>query len=710
MTETQKLSKWRVFLLVFATLGLFAALVVVGIALKLRNDWIVNAQLLDVSVIGSEKSNVTTKVLDRNGKEIGEIFEERRTIVPLNEIPDVVKYAFLSAEDKHFYQHDGIDYLATIKASFGNIATAKKPRGASTITQQVVKIYNPGSRTVKLKAQEMYLARQLEKIRTKDEILAFYLNQISLGRQRFGVEAASQYFFGKSVRQVTLHEAALLACLPKAPETYYHKASHWKWKAREGYVLKEMVDNGWLKSEDAKAAFEEKIVLVGHKETNPAPEFLDFAEKQLRAQYGKNLGKLGLEVKTTCDLDLQKVARAELEKGLDFIDRKNGSSPRPQGAVILMDAHTREVLAMVGGYGQDRADFNRALYAKRQPGSTFKAFVWAAAFDQAWTEESKMAPSTTFLDTEKTYEIPGSKSWTPKNHAPATEEEVTMRSALAQSLNTISAQITEKIGPDAVTAMAMKLGVKSELQRPLGRKGALITPISIALGTSEVTPIEMANAYAVFADQGKVTDPSFLIQEKNGSPESKQAISPALAYLMTSVLTDVVENGTAIRAKGQLKRPVAGKTGTTQSATDAWFIGYSADYVAAVWVGYDDSKPLGSYWEGSHASLPIWIGLMKAVHQGRPSKQFARPASGIVEQDGEVYLEGKVPPPREERIVENTDPPSEDDDEDEKLPSNSVSDSSRERAEVADGVTSQKETPTVPVVAPSAAMLDPWSS
>lgn len=648
MSKKNTRSPWATVFLsltVITVVGLIAAFIAAFVCYQ---KWIVHGNLMDVRVIGSEKPNVTTKVVDRNGKEIGEIFVERRIVLPLSEIPNVMKLAVLAAEDKRFFQHHGVDFEAFAKANIQNMLLRKRARGASTITQQVVKIYNGNERSVKRKVQEMYLAWKLEKVRTKDDVLSFYLNQIYLGRQRYGVEAASQFYFGKSVKDIGLHEASLLASLPKAPEVYYRPDYHASWKVRQKYVLDQMVKNGWTTHSQAVQAQAEKIVLV-KRHDGIAPEFLDLAEKELKTVHGKDLGKLGLTVSTTCDLDLQKAAREELEKGLNAVDAKNGNLPRPQGALILMDLRTREVVAMVGGYDQKRADFNRALHAKRQPGSTFKSIVWAAALDRPWTDdpETKFSPAMKLIDEEVEYEIPGSKSWAPKNHAPSTGEAVTMRDALARSLNTVSAQIAYRIGTDSIIEMASKLGIKSELRRPLGQKGALIAPLSISLGTSEVTLLEMVGAYATFASQGKFAEPVFMRQEKTNEPKFKQVVSPALATLMTSMLSSVVENGTGVRAK-QLKRPAAGKTGTTQSSTDAWFIGYTPDYVAGVWVGNDNSKPLGSYWEGSRAALPIWIELMKTVHKGKPPVSFAVPPLGIVEQGGEIYLEGRVSDPEPE--------------------------------------------------------------
>lgn len=627
-------------MLLLFVLGALASAIAAQYAWK---TWIVNGHLPDVNTFGSGKPNVTTRILDRNGILLGEIFVERRTILDHDDIAPLLVHAVLAAEDAHFLEHKGLDYRAIVTAAIQNAREDRRSRGASTITQQVVKMYVGKERTIKRKAQEAYLAIQLEKRWSKDEILTFYLNQIYFGHRRYGIEAAAQYYFGKHAHDATAGEAALLASLPKAPEHYPHDLP--AWKERQKYVLGQMVRYGWTTQAEADKAIAMPIVIVGDPANSGlAPEFVDEVEHELKEKFGDDLGHLGYTITTTCDATLEIASRGFLEMGLRDIDKKNGDKQRPQGALIVMDPHSREVLAMVGGYEQKRGNFNRALFAKRQPGSTFKSFVWAAAFNAV--RDDFITPTTQFLDEEKTYEIPGSKPWTPKNHTPSTDELVTMRYALAHSMNTISAQVTEKIGPDAVVAMAKTMGIKSPLMRPLGDKGALIAPMSIALGTSEVTPIELTNAYAVFADQGKLAEPQFILKMDGAMPPRKaaeQVITPALAFQMTSVLKGVIREGTAVRARKGLDRPAAGKTGTSQLATDAWFVGYTSDIIAGVWVGNDDSESLGSYWEGSRAALPIWTSVIQAFDRTHPVKDFGTPPPGTVMVKNEVYLEGKIP-------------------------------------------------------------------
>ncbi|MDP3985511.1 MAG: transglycosylase domain-containing protein [bacterium] len=626
---------------------LFGLLATFGVGFYTWQTWIVNGDLPDVNIIGAERPNITTKVLDRSGQEIGEILVERRVVLPLEEMPKVLVQAVVVAEDARFWEHAGVDYWAIISAFRDGLKTGHF-RGASTITQQVIKdqLFRKQKRTLRVKAQEAHLARQLEKRWSKQQILGFYLNQIEVGNRRYGVEEAAQYYFGKSVRAVTLAEAALLASLPKAQEDYSKNLG--RWKKRQRYVLRQMERYGWVSPASAAQAAAEPIVLAKNSiDQSLAPEFVNEVERELKLQHGNDLGRLGLTVYTTADISLQMAAREALHRGLDAIDAKNRRKSRPQGAIIVLDSRTREVLAMVGGYEYKRGDgFNRALDAKRQPGSTFKTMVWAAAFEADFADP--ITASTVFPDIEKTYVIPGSPPWTPKNHGdhPSLGEEVTMRQAFSRSLNTISAQVTEEVGSEAVVQMSQRLGIKSELRRPLGKNGALIAPLSIALGTSEVTLAELTNAYAVFADRGRARDPSFILKigaHTKPLPEVTEMISPALAHLMTSLLTSVVQEGTAIRAKGKLPHDMAGKTGTSQSEKDAWFIGYAADLVVGVWVGYDKGDPMGSNWQGSRAALPIWIDFMRATTGYLPRQTFPDPPAGLVVQDGELYLEGNLP-------------------------------------------------------------------
>ena len=620
-----------------------------------------DAPLPDVAKIMSEPPRQSTKVYDRNGELIGEIFAERRVVLAPAEIPLFVKYAFLSAEDKNFDEHGGMDYWATVKAAVQGVKSGGRFRGASTITQQLAKRIVGKDRSLRRKIREAAVAFEIEQRYQKSEILAFYLNTIEFGNRRFGVEEASRYYFGKSAQDLNLGEAALLAALPKAQEKYPRPEWHGSWKIRQRYVLREMVDNHWATPEAAEKAARAPIALTKSvTDLGVAPEFVDKVTVDLQEQYGPDLSRLGGRIKTTCDPDLQIAMRAALKKGLDYIDSQNSWRSRPQGAAIALDPRTREVLAMVGGYDNDRQPGqNRALPplfdkdgkkvregTRRQPGSTFKPIVWAAAFNQREVDP-RITPSTAFYDVEKTYKVRGSLDWTPKNHGGSSNQLATLRYSLAHSLNTVSAQVTEVIGPEAVEAMAKTLGITAELRRPLeAPPKKREAKLSLALGTSEVSVLELANAYAVLADRGQWRPAVFILAE-NDTPRTvapaEQRVSPALAFQLTHLMQSVIQDGTGVRAKGKLDRPAAGKTGTTQDATDAWFVGYTPELLIAVWVGYDQPRSMGGYWEGSRAALPIWIEAMKAGLKNRPSRGFGSPPPGVMMVGGEVYLSGTVP-------------------------------------------------------------------
>lgn len=645
-------------LIKLATLfALIGAITGAGIGWHYYKKWVMYPQpgheLPDVGLIGTEEPMLTSKVYDRSGKElIGEIATEKRTVLPLAEIPPVMQHALLAAEDAEFYSHGGVSPTAILKALLQKLRhPGQRMRGASTITQQVVKPYVGTARSVERKVREMELAVRLTEVKSKDEILAIYLNRNPMGNRRFGVEEASQYYFGKSVRNITLAEAALLASLYKAPETYPKHLD--AWKARQRYVLAQMYQHDWASLEEAQAASAEPIKLIEHPPIGGlAPEYVVEAEHELAQMNGKDLSRLGYTIHTTCDLPLQQAARAALNEHLDYIDEKNGDKPRPQGAVLVIDNATREAIAMVGGSKAERGNFNRILQSRRQPGSTFKAFVWATALFV--DREEPFTLSTTLVDEERTYPITGSKPWTPKNHSPSTNLPVTLRAAFEHSLNTISAQLTDAVWPDAVVSMAKRVGIKTELRRTYAQ-GEPVASLSLALGTSEVTPLELANAYTTLATGGKYADPAPFILEMIGKDgkravhekvEATEVIPPALAYLMTTLMQGVIKEGTGVRAKNvKFPQAVGGKTGTTQNATDAWFVGYSPDVTVVVWVGNDKNETLGSYWEGSRAALPIWIKVMQAALKGRPRKDFGPPPPGVVELNGEFYLEGKTPPP-----------------------------------------------------------------
>jgi penicillin-binding protein 1A len=678
---------------------------------------------------GDYRPKVVTRVLSHDGQLIGELFEERRTVVPRERIPRLVRSAFVDAEDAQFFDHRGLNYWGMLRALLHNLRPGAHLHGASTITQQLVRTYvlKSDARTVRRKVQEMYLAMRLERYLSKDDILWIYLNQIYFGHGRHGIEEAARYYFGKSVSEVNLAEAAVLASLPKGPEEISPRKNPERAKDRQRYVLSQMLRYRHISKEEAERAAQEPIRLV--KEPQPvsglAPEFVEEVERLLQEKFGaRQIPYLGLNVRTSCDLQLQRAAREALERGLRALDeregyrrplrhlqpaaqraylaqlaREVGASPGPariiegvvqkvldgdgqsgagaevglgqvtgwlpllrdrhrdrynprelpatqrfrpgdvvrvrvahtgkdghvlalengpQGALAVIDPETRYVLALVGGYGYVRGGFNRALRAKRQPGSAFKPFVYAAAFDSR-----RYTPATILNDSPQVYDLPGMAPWKPAN---AEKHEylgpVRLRVALAKSLNTVASQLIYDLKPEPVIAAARAAGIASPLE----------SNYSLALGTSETSPLELTNAYATFAARGRHAPPLTILQVGDDRPAAatlSQALSPDLAFVVSSVMHSVVEEGTAISARGKLGRPAAGKTGTTNAQKDAWFLGFTADLCAGVWVGYDDMRVLGEREQGARAALPIWVEVMQAGLKSRRVVPFTQP-QGVV--------------------------------------------------------------------------------
>jgi penicillin-binding protein 1A len=793
----------------------------VGLFLVLAAD----PDLPRIDAVADYRPKVVSKVLAADGELIGEIYEERRTVVPRNKIPAVMIHAIVDAEDAQFYEHGGISYWGIFRAVVDDLRPGAHMRGASTLTQQLVRnlilksFVRSGVAGIKRKVQEMILSKRLESRLSKDEILYLYLNQIEFPYQRFGVEEAAQFYFGKSIADVDAGEAALLASLPKGPS----EIDPWKHpdraKERQRYVLSQMERYHHLTAAEAERFARLPIRLVKPATTavGTAPEFVDEVKKVLVERFGaKRLASLGVTVTTTCDARMQKLAREAVEKGLVDLDgrqgyrrplahlrgtqiqahekklarefpqgpsrdkivegvitqltvggrpseggvggelvdkRAKGRAPTtpttrpgktaappviaanaptaknltqarpedhahdsdgalvslgakqgwlplpasidrynpkgltadkrfavgdvirvrvldypkdkpallglelgPQAAVVVLDPNTREVKAIVGGYGYRPGGFDRALAARRQPGSSFKPFVYTAAFaTEKWT------PASVLVDGPQTYVSPGLAPWKPQN---AEKEEfmgpVRLRVALAKSLNTVASQLVDTtrggVDPVVVASLAHDLGIESQLE----------TNPSLALGTSVVSPFEMTNAYATFAAGGKRMPPQLIKKvaaDEQPAPTTQavQALKPELAYLITNVMQSVIEEGTGVYARGKLGRPASGKTGTTnldKKRPDAWFMGFTPNLVTGVWVGFDDMRDLGHGEQGARAALPIWVEIMQGALKGVPPTPFAQPpgivvqkidpktgllaAPGAVSVD-EVFLEGTAP-------------------------------------------------------------------
>jgi penicillin-binding protein 1A len=786
-----------------AALGLFAAIaVLVGLFSYYGSD----PKLPDLSRLDTYRPKQVTRILDRNGKAIGELGNEKRTVVPYDAIPKLLINAVVAAEDADYFQHSGLNYRGMIRAFLEDLVRGRRAQGGSSITQQVVKnlVLSP-ERTLRRKVQEIILARQLSEKLSKEEVLALYLNQIYYGHGRYGCEEAARYFFGKSVRDINLAEAALLAGLPQSPERLSPRRHPEAAKTRQRYVLGQMAERGYIDRATADRVAAEPIRLARESASarGIAAEAVDVVGAVLAEKLGESAAtESGITVTTTLDGHLQELARASLERGLEDLDARQGfrgpsghltgraldvrrydlvkahagglgdseivegivarvepdpknvklghlyvdagvrekghealkppvlprpsskkgpkaKGPRPtwpsdealaaakegvkegvvdlalepryskgtkalserfkpgdlvrvryaadhphaegrpfplalelgpEAAMVVMDPTTHEILALVGGYDFHSGGFDRSLRASRQPGSAFKPIVYATAI-----EAKKITPASIINDAPEVYDL-----WKPQNYE---KEEfrgpVRVRTALADSINTVAIKVLSDVGIDQVRAVATRIGITSPIAPDIG--------LSLALGSLTVTPLELCNAYATFADGGQTAkvDRASLVSaigdQKLPPPQLQPGLPPEVAYVMVSLMRSVIDEGTARSAvAGKLHRPVAGKTGTSNGQRDAWFVGFTPDLLAAVWVGFDDMKKLGRGEAGGKTAAPIWADFMVKATAGKPTKDFAQPpgvvvqridkATGLLAAPGqesgtldEVFLDGTAP-------------------------------------------------------------------
>ncbi|HSD52180.1 MAG TPA: PBP1A family penicillin-binding protein, partial [Candidatus Methylomirabilis sp.] len=531
---------------------------------------------------------------------IASLAPEFRVYVPLARIPKQVQQAILDVEDAQFYQHGGISLKGMARAALRNLTAARLKEGGSTITQQLAKsLFLSPERTLARKLKEIQLAQEIERRYSKDKILEMYLNAIYFGGGAYGIEAAARTYFGKSAGQLTLAEAALLAGLPKAPRTYSPFNDAKRAKGRRDYVLGRMEKEGHISAAQAKAAIRQPIAL---KPIFPArgiaPTFVDFIRNELEPRYGQVLlTKGGLRIYTTLNLKMQQTAMEVLHRGITEIE-KTQTAPRKEvapeasvleGALVALDPATGEIRAMVGGRNYARSQWNRAVQARRQPGSAFKPFVYAAAFDRGFTATSLLEDFPVSYSIHQNGKM---VEWSPENFDRQFRGEVTLRRALEESINVPTVRLLEEVGVDSVVLLAHRMGVVSELRREYG----------LALGVSEVSLLELTSAYGVFANRGirvpprgvrKVAAPNGDVLEITEEP-GERILREEVAFLVTSMLQGAVERGTAKRAKipGQT---VAAKTGTSQDAADIWLMGYVPRLAVGLWIGYDQLRSLGSH-------------------------------------------------------------------------------------------------------------------
>ncbi len=602
-----------------------------------------------------------------DGRFIGEVGLERRSVVTLDQIPQHVVDAFVITEDKRFYGHRGIDYPRVVGALMANIRAMSFAEGFSTITMQLARNIFPeqlpsrsrasgAMQSLVRKFREAKVARRIEKRFSKQRILELYLNQISLGAGAFGVEAASQRYFGRPVGEITVSEGALLAAIPKAPSRYNPRRFPDRAIQRRNTVLELMRRAGALSDADASVAKAYPLRLYRSQRGvgEVAPYFVEWVRAELERRFGKQVYDQGLRVTTTLDLDMQGAAERAVERQLRAIEAGTwgeythttyeaylaraaapggnsnvGNSPYLQGSFVAIDPRTGAVRALVGGRDFEDSKFDRATRATRQPGSTFKPIVYSTAIRSGRT-------TTYFLDDEP-IEVPqlDGSLWTPQNYDLTFEGRVTLRHAMMQSRNLPAIRLAMEIGEGSVVEMARSFGLTTR-----------IPPYpSIALGSADVYPIEMISAYGAFANLGwRVPyNPILKVETLDGrvlyqnDPERIQVMSREEAWIMVDLLKDVVQRGTGIgiwvgrpNIHPPFRIPSGGKTGTTNDYTDVWYVGFTTDLVAGVWIGFDQPKQIMPNAQGGRLAAPAWVGFMREVYERKPAPpDWPRPA-GII--------------------------------------------------------------------------------
>jgi len=726
-----KIVRWFILVSVFMMIsGMFG---VAGVYFYLGRN------LPKISSLKDYRPPVITTVYSDDNRKIAEFSKERRIVIPLSQMPEMLKKAFIAAEDARFYKHKGIDILSIIRAFFKNIEAGTIVQGGSTITQQVTKSFflTPERRYTR-KIKEAILAYRIDKKFTKNEILFLYLNQIYLGHGAYGVKAASENYFGKSAQELNLAECAILAGLPQAPSRYSPFRHPARAKQRQIYVLNRMVEEGVITNIQATEAINTELDIKPRKNwyIEEVPVYTEHIRRYIAKKYGADiLYKEGLKIYAAVNIEMQKIARGEIEKGLYALDKRQGyrgpmkhlqpeeiesfskelqielgkapleegkitegavievnnktntvvvrigntlgiikiedmrwarkpdpeiayfearvqhvgevlsvgdvilvkvknkifntnrwwldleQVPRVQAALLCIESETGNVKVMVGGKDFRESQFNRAIQSRRQPGSAFKPIIYAAALDKGYTPATMIIDSPiVYQDTEHDF------TWKPRNYKEKFYGPTLFRNALVKSRNVVTIKILKAIGIDYAIDYATKLGITSKLNRDL----------SIALGSSGVSLLELVGAYSVFNNLGYLLSPVFItkIVDRDGNvieesnPVREKVIEKNTAYITTNLLEGVVKHGTGHRVRA-LNRPVAGKTGTTNNLHDAWFLGYTPRYTTGTWVGFDDESSLGKSETGSRAASPIWLGFMQKVLAGKPVRVFQVP-EGVV--------------------------------------------------------------------------------
>ena len=583
-------------------------------------------------------------VLDKDGKLLAKLAPEERILVPLSAISPKLVRAFLAVEDHRFYEHHGIDWRRVAGAFWRDLRTFSLREGSSTITMQLARNVFPDrltrARTLRRKLAEMLVARRIERAFSKEQILELYLNQIYLGNGYYGVEAATRGYFGRSANDLAPAQTALLAALPKAPSNYDPRRFPDLALKRRNLVLGQMTKAQLITPNEETAARKSKLGLRPAEEEGGAPWFVAAVRRELHDRFGSEAETMGLRLRTTLDASLQHIAERELKRQIERVEsgqlgkfagtRCDGNADTClEGMFVALDARTGEVRALVGGRDYRLSEFDRATQARRQAGSTFKAFVWAAALQAG-------VPVSALLDTSR----PPPGEYAPADGQVSSDRPLNLREGLRVSSNRAALALGERVGLQPVIAMARECGVASPIpEYP-----------STFLGAADMAPIELVAAFAPFANGGSRVSPRFIEEWRSATGElllresvqTAPALQPGVSFLMSSLLSDVVDLGTGKAARIGLPKdlPVLGKTGTTNGAQDVWFVGATPNIVAGVWMGFDRPRTLGPSATGGRLAAPVWARIMAAWQRGKPVPFGWVPPMELVQRDVDALTGG----------------------------------------------------------------------
>jgi penicillin-binding protein 1A len=609
----------RVVLFVVLFGVLFFAGLIAGIVYSYSRN------LPDISRLADYQPESSTRIFARDGTLLASVYKENRTYVPLSRIPVVMQQAVIANDDHNFYYHHGVDFGGIIRAGFADL-THQEFQGASTITQQLArKLFLNDQVSISRKIQEALLAIEIERYYTKDEILERYLNIVYLGSGAYGVDAAAHTYFGEGVDKIDLAQAAMIAGVIAAPSDYSPFVNLALARDRQHHVLDRMAESGYITQAQADAAKDAPLGLAAERAPGLQgylyPYYTTYVIAQLEKLFGKQaVEEGGLQVYTALDPKMQQEAQDAIDWGLRRA--KTWGIHADEAALVSIRPSTGEIVAMVGGKGFTLDNqFNRAWQARRQPGSSFKLYVYTAAID------SGMPPNTLIDDAPVSYPMGDGTMWSPHDDDNSYMGEITLRTALALSRNIAAVRLADQIGLDKVINYAHRMGITSPLEPNL----------SLALGSSVISPLEQATGYATIADQGIHVDPSAirLVKDSLGNvvlddqyPQANEVVSAGTAYIVTTMLEDVINHGTGY-PNAIIGRPAAGKTGTTSDFRDAWFVGFTPDLVTAVWFGNDNYSRMTEAYGGGVPAM-TWAHYMKAALEGVAKHDFTMPADQVV--------------------------------------------------------------------------------